>query len=115
MNSTNIPSINPPSELEEELFDTARKLATDAERLAYLEKACDGDTQLRRRLEAMLMAEADAEAFFSEGRSVVSATIGPLQLSMAQQSAAADGSVASLGEEPIGARIGRYKLLEKIG
>ena len=97
MNSTKIPSINSPTELEEELFDAARRLATEAERLAYLEKACDGDTQLRRRLEAMLMAEADAEAFFSEGRSVVSATIGPLQLSVAQQSAAADGNGLSLG------------------
>jgi len=34
---------------------------------------------------------------------------------VAQQSAAADGNGLSLGEEPIGTRIGRYKLLEKIG
>ncbi|HYP16897.1 MAG TPA: serine/threonine-protein kinase [Opitutus sp.] len=100
---------------EEDLFDLARELGTPAERKAYLDRACAGDPVLRQRVEDLLAAEQDAEAFFAEGRSIVSETVAPLQL-LARTPLNPDGSRGkNLGEEPIGAKIGRYKLLEKIG
>lgn len=94
---------------EEELFDSARKLPDPAARRAFLERACDGDPALRARIEALLEAEAAAEVFFADGSDLVrSALIIP--------STTGDGGNAHPpGEEPIGTRIGRYKLLEKIG
>jgi serine/threonine protein kinase len=100
---------------EEDLFDAARALTDEAMRRAFLERACDGDAALRERMEALLEAAEEAEAFFAEGRSVVVETVAPLQrlarASLGPEAAGLNG----VGEEPIGSRIGRYTLLEKIG
>lgn len=100
---------------EEELFDTARKMSDPAAREAFLERACDGDPALRARIEDLLKTEKEAERFFAEGGSVVtSALTAP---SLASGSLATIGSITphAPGEEPLGSKIGRYKLLEKIG
>jgi serine/threonine protein kinase len=101
--------MNAISQREEDLFDGARRIADPAARAAFLNGACDGDPALRRRIEALLKAESAAEEFFAEGRSVVSAPGGAFTL------VAGAGGSDSPGEEAIGTRIGRYKLLEKIG
>lgn len=101
--------MNAISQREEDLFDAARRIADLAARAAFLNGACDGDPALRRRIEALLKAETEAEEFFAEGRSVVSSP-GP---GMVFPAGSAGGD--SPGEEAIGTRIGRYKLLEKIG
>ena len=96
------------SQREEDMFDAARKIADLTARTAFLDGACDGDPALRRRIEDLLKAEAAAEDFFAEGRSAMKLTAGGLP--------APDESAAGQpGEEPVGTRIGRYKLLEKIG
>src|SRR5215204_3543074 len=97
------------SQREEDLFDQARRIDDAAARTAFLDGACDGDAALRRRIEDLLKAESAAEEFFAEGRSVVTAPGGSFPFATA--------AIASdlPGEETIGTRIGRYKLLEKIG
>jgi eukaryotic-like serine/threonine-protein kinase len=99
---------------EEALFDSARKLPDPAARRAFLERACDGDPALRARIEGLLQAEKDAERFFEDGSSVV---ISALTLPSAGEpfSSGSTDNANLPGEEPIGTRIGRYKLLEKIG
>lgn len=100
--------MNAISQREEELFDAARNIADPAARRAFLDGACDGDPALRDRIDNLLKAAAAAEDFFAEGRTVVTA---PANVLAFPPGPAADQP----GEEPIGTRIGRYKLLEKIG
>ncbi|HEY0946180.1 MAG TPA: serine/threonine-protein kinase [Opitutaceae bacterium] len=99
---------------EEELFDAARQFKDARQRRAYLDRACDGDAARRARLEALLAAEAQAEAFFDESRtaleSLAAATLPP-----AGKGAAGDASAPLPGDEPLGSCIGRYKLVEKLG
>jgi hypothetical protein len=96
--------MNGVTQQEEALFDSARSLKGSAERSAFLDRACDGDPVLRQRIEVLLNAEAAADVFFAESQALVPRT---------EEMLATPGS--QIGEEPIGSRIGRYKLLEKIG
>ncbi len=94
---------------EEDLFDAARNIADAAARRAFLDGACDGDPALRGRIDDLLKAAAAAEDFFAEGRTVVTAPVNVLAFPPAS------AATEQPGEEPLGTRIGRYKLLEKIG
>jgi serine/threonine protein kinase len=78
---------------EEALFAEARRLSTPAARAAFLEQACAGDAALRQRVESLLRAIGE----FSE--TTVDST---------------GTHVVPVIERP-GDRIGRYKLLEKLG
>jgi hypothetical protein len=80
---------------EEEVFDAARSLTSADDKRAYLDHACANEPALRTRIEALLEAEGEAERFFEEGHAVIRAKLP--------------------GEETIGTRIGRYKLVQKIG
>lgn len=100
---------------EEELYVSALELTDPAARTAFLERACGTDHALRRRLEDLLTAAADAEKFFNDGRAAVDETVAPLRLMATRLDPGAAPLATGLGEEPIGSRIGRYKLLEKIG
>jgi serine/threonine protein kinase len=82
---------------EEEIFDTARELATD-ERAAYLAERCGPDADLRQRIEGMLAADAAAGEFFKTA-------VAPSSTDATQ----------SASIEKAGDRIGRYKLLQQIG
>jgi len=98
---------------EEDLFDGARKLGNAAARSQFLESSCAGDTALRARVENLLTAAADAERFFDEGGSVRISQEVAAQFTRTLRAATGQGSPP--GEEPLGTRIGRYKLVEKIG
>jgi len=65
---------------------------------AYLDEACRGDAELRRRVEALLAAHQEKDRMFDDPEAVL---IGPV------------GIVEPM--ETPGTVIGRYKLLEKIG
>ena len=75
-----------------DIFLEAAEIEEASARAAYLDTACAGDTALRRRLDQLLAAEAAA---------------GP------PGERALDSS--SPGGETVGARVGRYKLLQQIG
>ncbi len=83
----------PPS--EETIFASAVALPP-AERAAYLERACGGDAQLRANVDALLRAEEDTGF-------------------MAAPAADRTPVPAPLPAEKPGDRIGRYKLLQKVG
>ena len=80
----------------EALFIEALAKPTLSERDSYLEQACQGDAQLRNRVEALLSAHENAEDF--------------LQLPTTQPTRL----IETVREGP-GTVIGRYKLLEQIG
>ena len=101
--------MNPISQREEDLFDAARNIGEAAARQAFLAGACDGDPSLRRRIDDLLKAASAADDFFAEGRTMVTAPVSGLVFPPAADAANPPG------EEPLGTRIGRYKLLEKIG
>jgi eukaryotic-like serine/threonine-protein kinase len=100
---------------EEDLFDAARKLTDAAARRAFLDRGCAGDAALRARIEGLLAAEAGADEFFAETITALNLNEARLEFSRGLRAAGATPSGNALGEEPIGARIGRYKLVQKIG
>jgi WD40 repeat protein len=82
---------------EETLFEAARKLSDPRQRAAFLDAACQGQVGLRRRLDELLAAQLEADAFFEKGPESGGATV-----------------LLPVTEKP-GDRIGRYRLLEQIG
>ncbi len=96
--------MNTDTQREAELFDEARRISSPAARRDFLTRACDGDDALRLRVESLLDAEAAADRFFAESGAA---------MALAGKHLSPPPGVP--GEEPVGALIGRYKLLEKIG
>ncbi|ATC63515.1 serine/threonine protein kinase [Nibricoccus aquaticus] len=86
---------NAAAQREEDLFEAARERRTAAERKAFLDRACVNEPELRARLDGLLAAGEEGEAFFEEGGALIRSKLP--------------------GEEAIGAKIGRYKLVQKIG
>jgi WD40 repeat protein len=84
---------------EEQLFEAARKLADPGHRRAFLQAACQDDPALRRRVEQLLEDQSAADDFFADAR-----------IELPTPAAV----IGQMTENP-GDRIGRYKLLEKIG
>jgi serine/threonine protein kinase len=82
---------------EEALFEAARNLPNATAQNAFLDEACAGEPEMRDRIKTLLAAGQKAEGFFKDAM--------PLDIS----------SVELPLLEGLGTRIGRYKLLQKIG
>src|SRR2546429_2306820 len=87
---------------EEALFTLAVE-KTAAERVAFLERECSGDAELRQRVENLLQAHERAGEFLNESPGAVSAKTFVITTGMVPVT------------EKAGDRIGRYKLLQQIG
>jgi hypothetical protein len=100
---------------EEAVFLAALDRNTPEERAAFLDGACAGNPQLRRRIEALLQSHEQTGSFLN-GPPVDLEAIAHRRMD-AEGTGAGAGSTASLGTitEGCGATIGRYKLLEEIG
>src|SRR5882757_1017600 len=85
------------------IFEAAAALETDAQRAAYLDRACP-DPDLRREVESLLGAHQGPEGV-REGPDPPHTPRGTIKLDMATASV----------DEAVGQTLGRYKLLEKIG
>ena len=102
---------------EEALFDAARNLSSPEARRAFLDQACVNNPELRRRIESLLEAEMEADKFFDDALKFRNAPFEKLPEAPGKNpadngdSASTDFSFA----EGLGKRIGRYKLLQKIG
>src|SRR5689334_20766584 len=83
---------------EIELFAEAIQLSP-AERITFLDSACAGDAELRKRIGALLKSSDRAGAFLEEP---ATGAIGE------------ERAKVTSWEKP-GDRVGRYKLLEQIG
>ncbi len=88
----------PPPDSEEEIFARALALPAAA-RAAYLDQACAGDAALGARVDQLLQAD-DSSGFMAVPASGLDFTVA---------------RPAPRAEEKPGDRIGRYKLLQKIG
>ena len=94
---------------EQELFEAALPIANLDERAAFLDRACDGDPELRSRVSKLLVAHVHSESFFQGCISDFAKAAQELPLG-----SSAD-SFKSLSEELIGTYVGRYKLLKTLG
>jgi tetratricopeptide (TPR) repeat protein len=96
---------------EETIFETALSKAAPAERAAYLDAACAGDPELRRRIESLLRAHERSRGLLDR----------PLRDRWPQTENQGDTppgggppSSRPITEGP-GSRIGRYYLIRKVG
>src|SRR5262245_24309859 len=90
----------PPNQREKEIFERALDIASAEERLGFINGACAEDTALLARVQALLQAHAESEAFLPEVPSTECQRTFAVPTSDSQQP---------------GDRIGRYKLLQRIG
>src|SRR6266478_522492 len=91
---------------EQNLFEAALHLKSQAEREAFLQVACATDPGLRRRIEQLLAAATEADAFFSGD---------PLKQAGLDEKATIPIPISPAATEQPGMLIGRYKLLQQIG
>lgn len=87
----------------EAIFFGAASLSDAADRAEYLRAACGEDAELLAAVQEMLAAQDDAERFFAKDSA---ASDSPMP---------GEENAAPEFDERLGERIGRYKLLEKIG
>jgi serine/threonine protein kinase/tetratricopeptide (TPR) repeat protein len=92
------------------IYFTARCLAPK-DRPAFLDEACEDDAALRARVEQMLAVSDEAEAFITDL---------PDEQPEARKSGGEPGEITKvdltdLPDETVGEKIGRYKILEKVG
>ncbi len=96
---------------ESQIFANALKLATAAERGAYLDQACAGDARLRAAVEALLQAHASDPGFLEQPAAV--SPLGP-----GGRGVGGEGATTTFNEPEANAGTviaGKYKLLEEIG
>src|SRR5690348_4851602 len=80
------------------VFIEALDRARPEDRVAYLDRACEGRPELRERVEALLKAHAEASGFLAEPSVRPADTLDP----------------SASPEEP-GSTIGQYRLLKQLG
>ena len=87
-----------PAKREAEIFTEALRVPV-GERRVFLARACEGDEDLFRRVEALLNSHEQIGDFLEEGT----------------DEAVSEARIASMADEKPADRIGRYKLLQEIG
>ena len=80
------------------LFLAASSFGSAEDRDAFLDYACQGDSSLRTMIEDLLEVQRDADEFFEH-----------------QQDLKEDPVTNDAKDEGIGARIGPYRLIERLG
>jgi eukaryotic-like serine/threonine-protein kinase len=98
----------------EDIFSRALQIQNEADRAAYLEKACAGDLGLRKRVESLLLAHGEAASFLEQPVHEVPAETSPPEFGSAPSRMFRSGGYALIAESP-GTMVGRYKLLQQIG
>jgi serine/threonine protein kinase/WD40 repeat protein len=107
----NAPTMKPDAKREAALFQAAANL-TGRDRATFLDGACHGDHALRQRLGALLTAHEQSEGVLADA--------GPAarprpEVSAGQAEPTLKIEFAEAADEAVGQKIGRYKILEKIG
>ena len=95
------------AQIEEVLFEALMDLGDPQARAAFLDQTCRGNPALRARLEALAAMRDEAEKFF-DTRPV---SEPPVFETFHEASAAPEADFT----EGIGTKIGRYRLLERLG
>jgi serine/threonine protein kinase len=107
--------MNPESQLEAAVCFVAANVSDPKLRTQFLDEACAGDMRLREAVETMLLAHADAEKFFAQGRAAVDAPELDAQASAVIHESSSIINMEEMADEQIGSWVGRYKLFQKIG
>ena len=105
--------MNPDTQLEAAVCFVAANVKDSALRAQFLDQACAGDPLLRAAVEEMLSTHAEAERFFAKGRVAVNSLA--LETPLPERMPADDLLAPDPDGELAGSRVGRYKLLKKIG
>jgi tRNA A-37 threonylcarbamoyl transferase component Bud32 len=109
---------------EEEVFARAREIADAGERSAYLDSACEGDAELRGRVEALLAANGVRDGFLESADIAFDVTLPPEEVPLAEARTMAPGNGDGQPEPPQTEARGStefwpdipgFKILEKIG
>ncbi len=93
------------------IFFTALNLADEVQQRAFLDRACAGDSALRTAVERLLSEHAASEDFFAESSASLRLSGEDFRDAVRESVIAECAAV----DEKIGSRIGRYKLVERIG
>ncbi|MDQ8180750.1 serine/threonine-protein kinase [Pelagicoccus sp. SDUM812005] len=96
--------MNSESAREEEVFDAARAIADPALRSAFLETECADDPGMLRRLKSMLETTDEVDDFFAESARAINSEEVAEKLRRDPDE-----------EEEVGVKIGRYRLLQRLG
>lgn len=99
------------SRSEEEIFAEVILRKSPEDRLAYLDLACGGDTDLRRGIERLLQASERAGEFMERSPG----TSARLDLDSALSTPGRAPNAPGIGAEAPGTRLGRYRLIEQLG
>ena len=99
-----------PPDREVAVFAAVVTLAAD-QRAAYLDQACAGDNALRLKIEALLRVHDDVGDFLENPAEAAAPPTNPAAFCGPRGTML----INPAPDEKIGARIGRYKLREKIG
>src|SRR6266478_1590280 len=102
-------NMNPDAKREAALFQAAAQLSGPA-RTSFLDSACKDDAPLRQRLEALLAAHEQTEGALAEDAPGLRT-----EASARQAEPTMKIEFAGTSDEAVGQRIGRYKILEKVG
>jgi serine/threonine protein kinase len=105
--------MNPEAQLEEAVCVGALHITDSVLRAKFLDRACAGDARLRAAVEEMLRANDAAENFFDQCRAAVNVSNLDAQAAGALKETGIE--LEDLTDEQLGSRLGRYKLLQKIG
>ena len=107
--------MNPESQLEAAVCFVAANVRDPALRAQFLDQSCAGDAHLRAAVEELLSAHAGAENFFAKGCAAVNLPEADAQAAAAMKESSFEFKPEDFADQQIGSRVGRYKLLQKIG
>jgi serine/threonine protein kinase len=99
----------------EEIFFETLELSTHGERSVFLDRACAGEPALRAAVEEKLASQPEVEGFFSEINPGLVPGAEDLRALVTAVNVDEPGAPKTPDDDFVGAHIGHYKLLQKIG
>jgi len=107
--------MNVESKLEAAVFYVAANVRDPQLRAQFLDQACADEPELRATVEDMLRYHWEAESFFASGRAALNPPEVDAQVAAMIKETNGNIRLDDFTDEQIGQRVGRYKLLQKIG
>ena len=110
--------IEMPTEKMEQLFFAALEIKTPDQRKRFLDRECQGNSELRSVIDKLIASIPEAEKFF-QNETVSRLPVQELSQAFAETPGLVEnienGIALTKEDEALGKSIGSYKLLQKIG